>query len=82
MKFFNNGWDVALEDEFEKDYFKDLLVKVDEEYAKLYSKKLYKLQDSELLENLILKMDKRTIIFAEKVVDLYLRTSKEVEANE
>ena len=34
MKFFNNGWDQALEDEFEKDYFKELLVKVDEEYAK------------------------------------------------
>ncbi len=33
MKFFNNGWDAALEDEFEKDYFKDLLNKVDEEYA-------------------------------------------------
>lgn len=34
MKFFNNGWDLALEDEFEKEYFKDLLVKVDEEYSK------------------------------------------------
>lgn len=34
MKFFNNGWDAALEDEFEKDYFKELLIKVDEEYAK------------------------------------------------
>ena len=34
MKFFNNGWDNALEDEFEKEYFKDLLVKVDEEYSK------------------------------------------------
>ena len=34
MKFFNNGWDKALEDEFEKDYFKELLVKVDEEYSK------------------------------------------------
>ncbi len=34
MKFFNNGWDAALEDEFEKDYFKDLLEKVDEEYSK------------------------------------------------
>lgn len=34
MKFFNNGWDKALEDEFEKDYFKELLNKVDEEYDK------------------------------------------------
>lgn len=34
MKFFNNGWDEALEDEFEKDYFKELLNKVDEEYDK------------------------------------------------
>ena len=25
MKFFNNGWDAALEDEFEKPYFKQLL---------------------------------------------------------
>lgn len=34
MKFFNNGWDAVLEDEFEKPYFKELLNKVDEEYAK------------------------------------------------
>lgn len=34
MKFFGNGWDAVLEDEFEKEYFKDLLVKVDEEYNK------------------------------------------------
>lgn len=34
MKFFNNGWDECLEDEFEKDYFKELLLKVDEEYSK------------------------------------------------
>ena len=34
MKFFNNGWDAVLEDEFEKDYFKKLLEKVDEEYSK------------------------------------------------
>ena len=34
MKFFNNGWDLALEDEFEKEYFKELLTKVDEEYSK------------------------------------------------
>ena len=33
MKFFNNSWDEALADEFEKDYFKELLNKVDEEYA-------------------------------------------------
>ena len=32
MKFFNNGWDEVLEDEFEKPYFKTLLDKVDEEY--------------------------------------------------
>lgn len=34
MKFFNNGWDTVLEDEFEKPYFKTLLDKVDEEYEK------------------------------------------------
>ena len=34
MKFFNNGWDAALEDEFEKPDFKALLEKVDEEYDK------------------------------------------------
>ena len=34
MKFFNNGWDAILDDEFEKDYFKELLNKVDEEYSK------------------------------------------------
>jgi len=34
MKFFNNGWDSVLEDEFEKDYFGELLNKVDEEYSK------------------------------------------------
>lgn len=34
MKFFNNGWDEVLADEFEKDYFKDLLNKVDEEYSR------------------------------------------------
>ena len=34
MKFFNNGWDNCLEDEFEKEYFKNLLQKVDEEYSK------------------------------------------------
>ena len=33
MNFFNNSWDNALEDEFEKDYFKELLNKVDEEYS-------------------------------------------------
>ena len=33
MKFFNNNWDEALEDEFEKPYFKELLNKVDEEYT-------------------------------------------------
>ena len=34
MRFFNNGWDAVLEDEFEKPYFKELLEKVDEEYSK------------------------------------------------
>jgi len=34
MKFFNNGWDEVLADEFEKDYFKELIAKVDEEYKK------------------------------------------------
>ena len=34
MKFFNNGWDECLADEFEKTYFKELLNKVDEEYEK------------------------------------------------
>ena len=34
MKFFNNGWDEVLSDEFEKEYFKNLLEKVDEEYSK------------------------------------------------
>lgn len=38
MKFFNNGWDEVLEDEFEKPYFKALLEKVDEEYN---SRKIY-----------------------------------------
>lgn len=33
MKFFNNGWDKVLADEFEKEYFKNLLEKVDEEYS-------------------------------------------------
>lgn len=33
MNFFNNGWDSALEDEFEKDYFKEMMAKVDEEYT-------------------------------------------------
>lgn len=34
MNFFKNGWDKCLEDEFEKDYFKQLLLRVDEEYSK------------------------------------------------
>lgn len=34
MKFFNNGWDEVLEDEFEKPYFKELMDKVDDEYEK------------------------------------------------
>lgn len=32
MKFFNNGWDEVLEEEFQKQYFKDLMQKVEEEY--------------------------------------------------
>ena len=34
MKFFKNGWDEALSDEFEKPYFKELINKIDEEYSK------------------------------------------------
>lgn len=34
MKFFNNGWDKILEDEFKQEYFIKLLEKVDEEYNK------------------------------------------------
>lgn len=34
MKFFNNGWDECLDGEFEKDYFKELMQKVDDEYNK------------------------------------------------
>lgn len=32
MKFFNNGWDNVLQEEFEKDYFKQILTKVEAEY--------------------------------------------------
>lgn len=32
MKFFDNGWDDVLKDEFEKDYFKKIIEKVDAEY--------------------------------------------------
>ncbi len=34
MKFFGNGWDNALEEEFNKPYFKELFQKVDEQYVK------------------------------------------------
>lgn len=34
MEFFKNGWDKHLEDEFEKEYFKSMLERVDEEYEK------------------------------------------------
>lgn len=34
MKFFNNDWDKVLKDEFDKDYFKEIIAKVDEEYNK------------------------------------------------
>ena len=34
MKFFNNGWDECLDGEFDKEYFKNLMQKVDEEYNK------------------------------------------------
>ncbi len=36
MKFFNNSWDQALEDEFNKPYFKELLERVDQEYNKYH----------------------------------------------
>lgn len=32
MNFFNNDWDKVLEDEFEKEYFKEIINKVDKEY--------------------------------------------------
>lgn len=32
MQFFDNGWDEVLADEFEKDYFKEIITKVDAEY--------------------------------------------------
>lgn len=34
MKFFGNNWDSVLADEFEKNYFKNLIEKVDLEYTK------------------------------------------------
>ena len=34
MKFFGNSWDEVLEEEFNKPYFQELLLKVDEEYQK------------------------------------------------
>ncbi len=34
MKFFGNKWDQILEGEFEKDYFKNLIEKVEKEYTK------------------------------------------------
>lgn len=34
MKFFGNSWDEVLEEEFNKPYFQQLLLKVDEEYQK------------------------------------------------
>ena len=34
MKFFDNSWDEVLEEEFNKSYFQELLLKVDEEYQK------------------------------------------------
>ncbi len=34
MKFFDNDWDNVLADEFEKQYFKDIIEKVDNEYNK------------------------------------------------
>ena len=36
MKFFGNGWDEVLEQEFQKEYFKELIEKVDEEYKKYH----------------------------------------------
>lgn len=32
MEFFGNSWDIVLEEEFEKDYFKSIIEKVDAEY--------------------------------------------------
>ena len=34
MKFFDNDWDKILEEEFEKDYFKEIINKVEQEYNK------------------------------------------------
>ena len=34
MKFFGNSWDEVLEEEFNKPYFQEFLLKVDEEYQK------------------------------------------------
>ena len=34
MKFFGNGWDKILAEEFEKEYFKNLIEKVEKEYTK------------------------------------------------
>ena len=34
MNFFGNGWDKCLADEFEKQYFVELMKKVDDEYSK------------------------------------------------
>ena len=34
MKFFQNDWDNVLEEEFNKEYFKQIINKVDEAYAK------------------------------------------------
>ena len=42
MKFFGNSWDKVLESEFEKEYFKELLVKVDSEYQ---TRKIYPPQE-------------------------------------
>ena len=38
MKFFGNSWDNVLEEEFQKEYFKELLNKVDLEYQ---TRKIY-----------------------------------------
>lgn len=34
MKFFNNDWDKVLKDEFDQEYFKEIISKVEEEYNK------------------------------------------------
>ena len=41
IKIFGNSWDEILKEEIEKEYFKDILKKIDDEYEKntIYPKK-------------------------------------------